>query len=257
MTVDLFSELTFDGEGNTSAVDHISKKNYKCLRHNIIDPNVTCILFALTFRGQVKYWFEYFQANYIHSLSEFVIVFLSDFNNYDYDELSEELSCLRKENSESFNDFGIRFIHVCTRFPLKEMLLINEWFEYLVSLSDKQDQLMVNQSELSTNTQYQDGSNFDVDLEDFEAPQFLSTSFILENHEKHHLLQNSIVTSNYSLSTMSPLVKEGTLTLKDDNCHTLIDFIIVSKVKETEYKVDNHMNDKYSPNLVEQIMFNQ
>jgi hypothetical protein len=133
------------------------------------------------------------------------------------------------------------------------MLLINEWFEYLVSLSDKQDQLMVNQSELSTNTQSQDGSNFDVDLEDFEAPQFLSTSFILENHEQHHLLQNAIVTSNHSLSMMSPPVEEGTLTLKDDSCHTLIDFIIVSKVKEVKCEVDNHVDDKSSPNLVEQI----
>jgi hypothetical protein len=199
-TTNLFSELTFDGEGNTSAVDHISKFFYKCLRHKIIDPNVTCRLFSLTFRGRVKCWFESFRANSIHSLSEFVIEFLSDFNNYDYDELSEELSYLRKENGESFNDFAIRFIHVCTRFPLKEMSLINEWFEYLVSLSDKQDQLIVNQSELSTNTQSQDGSNFDVDLEDFEAPQFLSTSFILANHEQHHLLQNAIVTSNHSLS---------------------------------------------------------
>jgi hypothetical protein len=139
-------------------------------------------LFALTFRGWVKYWFESFPANSIHSFSKFVIEFLLDFNNYDYDELSEELSFLRKEKGESFNDFAIRFIHVCTRFPLKEMSLINEWFEYLVPLSEKQDQLIVNQYELSTNTQSQDGSNFHVDLEDFEEPQILSTSFILANH---------------------------------------------------------------------------
>ena len=92
---------------------------YKCLKHNIIDPNVICRLLALTFRGWVKYWFEYFPTNLIHSLSEFVIEFLSDFNNYDYDELSEELSFLRKENGESFKDFAIRFIHVGIRFPLK------------------------------------------------------------------------------------------------------------------------------------------
>jgi hypothetical protein len=116
---DIFLELTFDGEGNTSAVDHISKLFYKCLKHNIIDPNVICRLFALTFQGQVKYWFESFSTNSIHSLSEFVIEFLSDFTNYDYDELIEELSFLRKESGESFNDFAIRFIHVCTRFPLK------------------------------------------------------------------------------------------------------------------------------------------
>jgi hypothetical protein len=248
-TADLFSELTFDGEGNTSAVDHISNFFYMCLRHKITDSNVTCRLFALTFRGWVKVWFESFQANSIHSLSEFVFEFLSYFSNYDYDELCEELSCLRKENGESFNDFAIRFIHVGIRFPLKEMPLINECFEYLVSLSYKQDQLIFNQSELSTNTQSQYGSNFHVDLEDFEAPQFLSTSFILENHEPH----NAIVTSNHSLQTMYPPVEQETFTLKDDSCPTLIDFITVSKVKEAECEVDNHVDDKSSPNLVEQI----
>jgi hypothetical protein len=76
-TTDLFSELTFDGEGNTSAVDHISNFFYMCLRHKIIDSNATCRFFALTFQGQVKVWFESFQANSIHSLSEFVFEFLS------------------------------------------------------------------------------------------------------------------------------------------------------------------------------------
>jgi hypothetical protein len=95
-TTDLFLELTFDGEGNTSAVDHISNFFYKCLKHKMTDSNVTCRLFALTFRGRVKIWFESFQANSIHSLFEFVFEFLSDFSNYDYDELSEELSRLRK-----------------------------------------------------------------------------------------------------------------------------------------------------------------
>ena len=132
--VDLFLELTFDGEGNTSTVDHISNFFYMCLRHKITDSNVTCRLFALTFQGQVKVWFEYFRDNSIHSLSEFVFEFLLDFSSYDYDELCEELSCLRKENGESFNDFATRFIHVGIRFPLKEMPLINECFEYLVSL---------------------------------------------------------------------------------------------------------------------------
>ena len=73
----------------------------------------------------------------------------------------------------------------------------------------------------------------------------------MANHEQRHLLQNAFVTSNHSLSTMSPPVEEGTFTLKDDNCHTLIDFITVSKVKEVECEVDNHVDDKSSPNLVE------
>ena len=117
-TVDLFSELNFDGEGNSFVMHHIYKLFYKCLKNKIIDLNLICRLFILTFRGRVKYWFESFPANSIHSLFGFVIEFLSDFNNYDYDELSEELSCLRKENDESFNDFAIRFIYVCTIFSL-------------------------------------------------------------------------------------------------------------------------------------------
>jgi hypothetical protein len=67
-----------------------------CLRHKITNSNVTCRLFTLTFRGQVKVWFESFRANSIHSLFDFVFEFLLDFSNYEYDELSEELSCLRK-----------------------------------------------------------------------------------------------------------------------------------------------------------------
>ena len=57
-TTDLFSELTFDGEGNTSAVDHIYNFFYKCLRHNIIDPNVTCRLFLQTLCGNVIEWYS-------------------------------------------------------------------------------------------------------------------------------------------------------------------------------------------------------
>jgi hypothetical protein len=71
----------------------------------------------------------------------------------------------------------------------------------------------------------------------------------LANHEPH----NAIVTSNHSLQTMSPPVEQGTFTLKDDSCPTLIYFITVSKVKEVECEADNHVDDKSSPNLVEQI----
>ena len=52
------------------------------------------------------------------------------------------------------------------------MSLIDEWFQYLVSLSDKQDQLIVNQSKLSTNTQSQDGLKVHDDLEVIKAPHF-------------------------------------------------------------------------------------
>jgi hypothetical protein len=66
-------------------------------------------------------------------------------------------------------------------------------------------------------------------------------------------MRHIIVTYNHSLQIMSPPVEEGTFTLKDDNCPTLIDFITIYKVKEVECEVDNHLDDKYSPNLVDQI----
>jgi dTDP-D-glucose 4,6-dehydratase len=78
-TTYLFSELTFHYEGNTSIVEHISKNNYKFLKNKIIDLNLICRLFAITFQGRVKYWFESILDNSIHSLSEFVIEFLSKF----------------------------------------------------------------------------------------------------------------------------------------------------------------------------------
>jgi len=135
-TLYLLSEPTFDGEGSTSTEDHLCKKNYKCLKHNIIDPNVICRFFSLTFRGQVKCWFKSFLANSIHSRFEFGTEFVSDFKNFDYDKFSEQLNCLRKENYVSLEYFAISLMHFCTRFPFKEMSIIDEWFQYLISLSD-------------------------------------------------------------------------------------------------------------------------
>jgi hypothetical protein len=247
-TTDLFSKLTFDGEGNTYAVDHISKFCFKCLKNKITNLNLICRLFSLTFQGWVKYWFESFRANFIHSWSEFVIKFLSYFNNYDYDELGEELSFLRKENDESFKDFSIRFIHFCTRFPLKEMPLIDEWFQYLISLSDKQYRLMVNQYELSTNTQSQYGLKFHDDLEVIKATRFLSTPFILADQEKNDILQYVLSTSDISLSTMSSSIEEGTFNLKGDNDQTLQDIIIVYEVKEMECEVGDLVVNKFKIN---------
>jgi hypothetical protein len=59
-TVSLLSKLTFDGEGNVSAKTHLNKFSCKCIKHGITDLNVLCRLFAFTFRGRIKCWFESF-----------------------------------------------------------------------------------------------------------------------------------------------------------------------------------------------------
>jgi hypothetical protein len=180
---------------------------------------------------------------------EFGIEFLSDFNNFDYDKLGEELNCLRKENDESLEDLSNRLIHLCTRFPLKEMPLIDEWFQYLISLLDEQDQLIVNQTELEINIPSQVGLKFHDNLEKLrvvEAQQCFPTSLILEQHD---ILKNAIVPPNND-SMSSSYEKE---TLNKDIGHTIQDTTTISKEKEIESDICDYVISKYSPNSFEQV----
>ena len=50
-TINLLLKLEFDGEGDISAREHLGKFLCKCNKHNIVDLNATCRLFALTLFG--------------------------------------------------------------------------------------------------------------------------------------------------------------------------------------------------------------
>jgi hypothetical protein len=89
-TVSLLSKLTFDGGGDVSAKDHLNKFWCKCIKHDISDLKVLCRLFAFTFRGRIKHWFESFPAYHIFDWFQFVEEFLDAFENYDYNQLCEE-----------------------------------------------------------------------------------------------------------------------------------------------------------------------
>ena len=133
------------------------------------------------------------------------------------------------------------------------MFLIDEWFQYLVSLSDKQDRLIVNQSELRTNSQSQDGLKVHDDLEVIKEPHFLSISFILAYQEQHDILQDTIMAFDISLPSMSFSIEEGTLNSKGDRGQTLQDITIVSEVKEMECEFGNLVVSKTSPHSCEQV----
>ena len=90
VTVSRLSKLTFDGEGNISAKDHLNKFWCKCIKHDISDLGVLCRLFAFTFRGRIKHWFESFPACHIFDWFQFVDEFLDAFEIYDFDQLCEE-----------------------------------------------------------------------------------------------------------------------------------------------------------------------
>jgi hypothetical protein len=82
-TVSLLSKLTFDGGGNVFGKDHINKFWCKCIKHDIFDLKVLCRLFAFTFRGRIKHWFESFPAYHIFYLFQFVDEVLDAFEIYD------------------------------------------------------------------------------------------------------------------------------------------------------------------------------
>ena len=89
-TVSLLSKLTFDGGGDVPAKDHINKFWCKFIKHDIYDLKVLCRLFAFTFRGRIKHWFESFPTYHIIDWFQFVEEFLDAFEIYDYNQLCEE-----------------------------------------------------------------------------------------------------------------------------------------------------------------------
>jgi hypothetical protein len=111
-TVSRLSKLTFDGGGNTSAKDHLNKFWCKCIKHDISDLRVLCRLFAFTFRGQIKHWFESFPTCHIFYWFQFVDEFLDAFEIYDFDQLCEEFHTSLINGDSSLEDFLTRVYHI-------------------------------------------------------------------------------------------------------------------------------------------------
>jgi hypothetical protein len=122
-TVSRLSKLTFDGESNISAKDHLNKFWCKCIKHDISDLGVLCRLFAFTFRGQIKHWFESFLACHIFDWFQFVDEFLDAFEIYDFDQLCEEFHTSLINDDSSSEDFLTRVYHILCKFNLDDMSL--------------------------------------------------------------------------------------------------------------------------------------
>jgi hypothetical protein len=120
-TVSRLSKLTFDGGGNTSAKYHLNKFWCKCIKYDISDLRVLCRLFASTFRGQIKHWFESFPACHIFYWFQFVDEFLDAFEIYDFDRLCEEFHTSLINDDSSSEDFLTRVYHILCKFNLDDM----------------------------------------------------------------------------------------------------------------------------------------
>jgi hypothetical protein len=122
-TVSCLSKLTFDGEGNLSTKDHLKKFLCKCIKHNISDLQVLCRLFAFTFRGRIKHWFEFFPACRIFDWFQFVDEFLNAFEIYDFEQLCEEFHTSLINDDPSSEIFFTRVYHILCKFNLDDMTL--------------------------------------------------------------------------------------------------------------------------------------
>jgi hypothetical protein len=122
-TVSRLSKLTFDGEGNLSAKDHLNKFWCKSIKHDISDLGFLCRLFAFTFRGRIKHWFESFPACHIFYWFQFVDVFLDAFEIYDFDQLCEEFHTSLINGDPSSEGFLTKFYHILCKFNLDDMSL--------------------------------------------------------------------------------------------------------------------------------------
>jgi hypothetical protein len=135
-TVSRLSKLTFDGEGNTSAKDHLNKFSCKCIKHDISDLEVLCRLFAVTFRGRIKHWFESIPACRIFDWFQFVDEFLNAFEIYDFDQLCEEFHTSLINDDPSSEHFLTRVYHILCKFNLDDMsLALNLFYDaYIPSI---------------------------------------------------------------------------------------------------------------------------
>jgi hypothetical protein len=122
-TVSRLSKLTFDGESNTSAKEHLNKFWCKCIKHDISDLEVLCRLFAFTFRGRIKQWFESFPACHIFDWFQFVDEFLYAFEIYDFDQLCEEFHTSLINDDLSSEFFLTKVYHILCKFNLDDMSL--------------------------------------------------------------------------------------------------------------------------------------
>jgi hypothetical protein len=108
----------------------------KCIKHDISDLEVLCRLFAFTFRGRIKHWFESFPACHIFDWFQFVDEFLNAFEIYDFDQLCEEFHTSLINDDPSSEGFLTRVYHILCKFNLDDMsLALNLFYDaYIPSI---------------------------------------------------------------------------------------------------------------------------
>jgi hypothetical protein len=102
------SKVKFNGESNSFAFHHVHQFILNCKKFDI-DDGVMCRIFTLTLTGQAKDWCRSFPVASIDSWDEFARMFLQTFQDYDCNQVFQELENLCKIEGESYEYFLLRF----------------------------------------------------------------------------------------------------------------------------------------------------
>lgn len=100
----------------------------KCYSYKVSNEDEICRLYPFTFAGRIKSWYQAIPTNSIHNWEHFMGVFLFAHQNYDYNELCDEIQLSRRKEEESKDDFILRMAQMYYRFhdadrPSREVFL--------------------------------------------------------------------------------------------------------------------------------------
>lgn len=106
--VNLLSKTKFNSKKNFSTFDHRLQFILYCNKYDI-NEGVMWNIFTLTLTCLAKEWYRSLPFTSINTWDEFTKNFLHAFEDYNYEKVCDHLDALRRFESETLNDFLIRF----------------------------------------------------------------------------------------------------------------------------------------------------
>ena len=158
---------------------------YNCFDKNILDLDVLCRLFALTFEGRVKECFVTLSFSSVHSFEHFVDLFTLFFGHYDFVRLCNEWKQLTIKKGESLEYCAIRTFNLYCRFPLTDRPMIQEWFHHTSSSSHESDQIVDEKIELYINDESPLGLDLHEESKDLKIVEMTAFSFLDMDHNQY------------------------------------------------------------------------
>lgn len=88
----------------------------KYLSYKLTNLGLICRLFALTFTSRNREWFKTFATGSIHPWVHFMKLFISAHQNYECDQLCDEIESLQRDEDKSIDDFDSKILKIYYKF---------------------------------------------------------------------------------------------------------------------------------------------